>query len=517
MEKKKYMISVLLVLMLLTLSNFSFAGTYFLDVFGHWAEEDIMWGTNEVKLFKGYEDGTFKPDNYITRSEFISILYRTAIKSNVMDSTLSEESKINDDFQLDTLRTSSSDGYGKIEEDIKEEITEKVTEANTGLLYQDLDMNFWAYNDILAIKNYIDRKNEQINFEDIFPGNKFYPNKYITREEAALLTYFYTTPPIVCKNKQFSDLDNGYKYYDIIRNLVDNGIITGYEDNTFRPEKNITRGESATIIRRIYMNMKYFRDDYLNDIYLISNEYIDSTPLFGDYENIELTNDDFLYKKAISSLEYLDLVGRIPYEEMHLYDLNPLDTLNSLKENNYWNRLGIDYYIFKYGKLEREEKLDIYREILEQYLKRDDIKDYESLLIFNEGLALNDDLINMLPAVEKWKENCVDRESKYNAVFIMTKILVNSNRGEEALMLYTDDILEESIDIKFYYIINKAYVLINLDKFDEAKDELQEGWNTLKMDNNYFKYKEKYEDVLIGSIKKIMMTNPNMESCSDSQ
>ena len=43
------------------------------DISGHWAEKVItQW--QEKGLISGYEDGTFKPDNSVTRAEFVIML-----------------------------------------------------------------------------------------------------------------------------------------------------------------------------------------------------------------------------------------------------------------------------------------------------------------------------------------------------------------------------------------------------------------------------------------------------------
>ena len=44
----------------------------FEDIENHWAKDIINQAMNE-KIIAGYEDGTFKPNNYMTRAELISI------------------------------------------------------------------------------------------------------------------------------------------------------------------------------------------------------------------------------------------------------------------------------------------------------------------------------------------------------------------------------------------------------------------------------------------------------------
>ena len=48
----------------------------FTDTEGHWAQEAITKWSEEYGLITGYEDGTFRPDNSITRGAFAGILDR---------------------------------------------------------------------------------------------------------------------------------------------------------------------------------------------------------------------------------------------------------------------------------------------------------------------------------------------------------------------------------------------------------------------------------------------------------
>lgn len=48
----------------------------FTDTTGHWAETAITKWSEEYSIINGYEDGTFRPDNSITRGAFAGILDR---------------------------------------------------------------------------------------------------------------------------------------------------------------------------------------------------------------------------------------------------------------------------------------------------------------------------------------------------------------------------------------------------------------------------------------------------------
>ncbi len=53
---------------------------YFSDITGHWAEEAILSATNGHHWITGYEDGTFRPDNKITRAEAMTIINHMLVR-----------------------------------------------------------------------------------------------------------------------------------------------------------------------------------------------------------------------------------------------------------------------------------------------------------------------------------------------------------------------------------------------------------------------------------------------------
>ena len=73
MQKNKTIGLLVMVMFALTfIAPVTYASTLN-DVRGHWADETITKMVGE-KVIAGYPDGTFKPDNSITRAEFVSIL-----------------------------------------------------------------------------------------------------------------------------------------------------------------------------------------------------------------------------------------------------------------------------------------------------------------------------------------------------------------------------------------------------------------------------------------------------------
>lgn len=169
----------------------------FSDFENHWSKKYIsaLYAENVVK---GYPDRSFKPDNYINRSEAIALIMNA----------------------LKTKQTTFS-----------------------GLIFKD-DGNIpnWAKGFVQnAYKKGILR-----GYED----NTFRPLNYITRAEMISLvikafgldnglgkTVFFADDPDIPKwAKQFIS-----KAYNI-------GIIGGYNDNSIKPQKYITRGETSALL-----------------------------------------------------------------------------------------------------------------------------------------------------------------------------------------------------------------------------------------------------------------------------
>ena len=74
--RKKRMAAALLTLMLAVGTMALPAQAAFTDTTGHWAESAINKWSQEYGIIQGYEDGTFRPDNSITRGAFAGILDR---------------------------------------------------------------------------------------------------------------------------------------------------------------------------------------------------------------------------------------------------------------------------------------------------------------------------------------------------------------------------------------------------------------------------------------------------------
>ncbi len=170
----------------------------FTDMGSHWA--DVTIGKLiELGVINGYGDGTFRPDNTITRAEFSTIVRKA--------------------FKYDEVIGNSFDDTS----------------------------NHWAKNEVhtLVVSGVIDKAEY---------GDLYMPDKNITRIEMAKMIVRAVglgeqAVDMAGNNTKFvdnADIPSADRGYIIIAS--DNGIINGYPDLTFKPYGEATRAEASTMV-----------------------------------------------------------------------------------------------------------------------------------------------------------------------------------------------------------------------------------------------------------------------------
>ncbi|OEH94101.1 S-layer homology domain-containing protein [Bacillus solimangrovi] len=276
-------LSLLFTVMFILLFTFHISPTHaaFSDVEGHWAESDIKQLVNEGLLFGGYEDGSFNPNGQITRAEFVTVLSRIL----------------------------------------------ELEGANNP--FQDKESAKWA-NDMIggAVKTGV------IDTSDF--GNKFEPNKPITRQEMSKMIAL----ALGKENEQFSfSLDvlnervllpftdyNEIDKKDIPYIALANGtgIISGYPDDSFGLEKQAIRAEATVMFHRFMHVM----NTEINDHYALK-QYVEIAQnghnlnnfaegrTFKSLDDIQTTFDTGAFTTTIKSMIVYDLDNpNDPYRKM---------------------------------------------------------------------------------------------------------------------------------------------------------------------------------------------------------
>lgn len=166
--------------------------------------KDPVTSTNTIRLntssgsafINGYSDGTFRPENFMTRAEAVVMLYRMCT-------------------------VNSENNYSTS-------------------VFSDVPLGMWCTQEVNAFARagIIDQT------------TYFYPDQYITRGELTEMLYRLSGSPSVGSSvTRFSDV-SGTSNSSAIRYATSAGWINGYPDGTFRPYAYIARSEVATMMTR---------------------------------------------------------------------------------------------------------------------------------------------------------------------------------------------------------------------------------------------------------------------------
>ncbi|WP_235941606.1 carbohydrate binding domain-containing protein [Paenibacillus puerhi] len=173
------------------------------DLTGHWAQAAVE-EMNKSGLMNGYEDGSFKPNQPISRAEFITVLDRIF-------------------------------GFN----------------GNTSTKFKDVSPDDWYYSTITSAVG-----------SGIMNGiaeDEMKPNAFITREDAAVVLdrAFQLSSDLEADSALTSFLDQGeIAVYakKALTNLVGGHVFTGY-NGMLDPKKLLTRAESATLLSKMVADL----------------------------------------------------------------------------------------------------------------------------------------------------------------------------------------------------------------------------------------------------------------------
>lgn len=162
---------------------------------------DHIYSQEEITYIVGYPDKTVRGDRSLSRSEAAAIFYRL---------------------------------YNGAYPAPKQHMTEKT--------FSDVSKNVWYYDKLSVCYN--------AGILSWCGDGKFQPYAAITRAEFAAMAAAFAELP-QAENAPFSDVDRSYWAYDDINSAAEAGWIVGYQDGTFRPESEISRAETVTLINRL--------------------------------------------------------------------------------------------------------------------------------------------------------------------------------------------------------------------------------------------------------------------------
>lgn len=180
-------------------------GSIFSDIENNWAE-DYVNELAEAGIISGFEDGTFRPKEPVTRAQVVTLLAR---------------------------------------------LLQWPTEKGT-LNFKD-EVPAWAKDAVAAavargvVKGY--------------PDQKFRPDRPVTRAEISIILDNAVKLAPGTAMSEFKDVDQIPVWArEAMGRVISAGVMRGYEDGLLRPEANLTRAEMAVLIKRI-IGLNYVKVD----------------------------------------------------------------------------------------------------------------------------------------------------------------------------------------------------------------------------------------------------------------
>ena len=186
----------------------------------------------------GYPDGNVKPEGNITRAEVATIFFRL----------LTDESR--DEFWSQTNP------------------------------YSDVSEDAWYNNAVSTLTN--------AGIIDGYEDGTFKPNGNITRAEFATIAVRFFEATYEGENL-FPDID-GHWAQDYINEAANAGIVDGYPDGTFGPQKLITRAEAMTMVNRTID--RHPHEDHLLDDMIV---WPDNPETAWYYEQVQEATNSHAY------------------------------------------------------------------------------------------------------------------------------------------------------------------------------------------------------------------------------
>lgn len=172
--------------------------------------------------------------------------------------------------------------------------------------------------------NYDDHYAYIIGYDDQYGKDEVRPENPITRAEVA--TIFYRLLDDESREKfrtqenEFSDVNEGDWYNNNISTVAAAGIVNGYEDGTFLPNKRITRAEFATIAAR-FTSLVHEGENLFTDIDgHWAAEFINNSAITGWVNGYD--DGTFMPDAEITRAEAITLINRVLYRYIHEDELH---------------------------------------------------------------------------------------------------------------------------------------------------------------------------------------------------
>lgn len=210
----------------------------------------MLNGKDHFAYIFGYEDGNIHPEDDITRAQTAVIFYRL----------------LNDRVRDDYYCRSSQ--------------------------FYDVADGMWYSEAIATLSN--------MGILRGYPDGSFRPNSFVSRAEFAAICSRLADVQTIREKTDFNDIRSHWAEKEITL-CEKNGWLTGYEDNTFRPDSSITRAEAVMVVNRILHRLPERVEDMREGMAVWSDN---SDKRAWYYIAIQEASNDHDYRRGTGTREF---------------------------------------------------------------------------------------------------------------------------------------------------------------------------------------------------------------------
>ncbi|MDQ6421197.1 S-layer homology domain-containing protein [Paenibacillus sp. LHD-117] len=318
----------------------------FSDISKHWAKDMILQAYDKG-FVEGFEDGTFRPDDVVQADQFIAMILRS------YSVTKNEKTE----FDPSWLAALEKDrpGFAYF---IKNAV------STTKFNFKNASSGYWA----TPYVNFLFDSYVISNTDLVFPKNHSLFQKQIKRDAASYLLgawfakvegkYDTMYQDYVLSKSGIKDINNFSPYTDWYRaTVLISGLMNGYPDGKFYPQRYVTRAEALTMVLRLkdtalrkpfqpsLNGLNYttnngkiylYNDKYALDMY---NKMVDLAKKHVTKGHVNLFGGDAI--EVFSSKDSFDKF--VYFTEIGQFHLRPEDELSAFVNRDGTKKLGFSY------------------------------------------------------------------------------------------------------------------------------------------------------------------------------
>ena len=271
--KKSITATVLSAMMALSLTSTVFAKSTFSDVpTTHWANATVEKAVS-ARLINGYEDNTFKPENTMSRMEFLSVIGRELTLHGILASdnrvglickpqnqcdTFSTKIKLDDNHWANVWIDTVYSDYIINDNDVEAmDLNAPITRGEIAKFISRLETSRrWIQEYSRLSYGVINKLFKEAWYKDYGTPDGYNANVYAAtlNERANNEVLNADTSETAKRIADWNNIPKEYQPY--VANVYNRGIVNGYEDGTFGADKTVTRAEAAAVL----VNFKEYVD-----------------------------------------------------------------------------------------------------------------------------------------------------------------------------------------------------------------------------------------------------------------